>query len=124
MSEDFNQFLGDAMRECDGSSAISMDRNRPYNGQPWTDTGIRGQQLVEGLTMRDICDCYIRGIISSCNDDYLKRKMEENTLKWDDIYDVDFNDIDLHAIRQNLTCHIERMMGIFPNVPKLEKDLL
>lgn len=38
-----------------------MSRKRKYTGQPHTDYGKRGKTLVEGLTMRDICDCYVRG---------------------------------------------------------------
>jgi hypothetical protein len=38
-------------------------RDRPYNGQPWTYSGERGRQLVSGLTFRDICDCFVKGLL-------------------------------------------------------------
>ena len=42
-----------------------MERDRPYIGQPHTTIGIRGSMLVEGLTTRDLMDCYIRGVVLS-----------------------------------------------------------
>jgi hypothetical protein len=37
--------------------------------------------------------------------------------------EINFNDIDPLAIAQNLTCEIEKMMGIYPNVPNLEDSV-
>ncbi len=143
-----------------GSTAYSNDRNRPYNGQPWTDNGIRGQTEVKGLTMRDISDCLIKAILVSYSEDeylkpkeffkcwdftecknegdepkptqylldkqkegkYLSTKVETNTWRRDDVYLVDFTKIDPIAVAQNLTCEIEKMMGIFPNISNLKFD--
>ena len=41
----------------------SMRRDRPYNGQSHTDTGIRGAMELKGVTFRDLRDCYIRAWI-------------------------------------------------------------
>lgn len=89
----------------------TIDRERPYNGQPHTDHGERGKQLVEGLTMRDIVDCFTR----AC---FLSSGLEPKD--WPgSIHDLPWDDMDIVAVRQNLTCEIERYMGIFPNVPRL-----
>ena len=61
--KDFNQFLKDAFDECDGSTAYSNDRNRPYDGQAHTDNGARGSVQVKGLTIRDITDCFVKGFL-------------------------------------------------------------
>jgi len=86
---------------------ITLDRNRPYDGQPWTDDGERGKQEVYGITMRDIKDCFIKACYD-CNPN-------EETPK--SIYDLDWENIDIIAVQQNLSCWIERYMGIFPNLP-------
>ena len=54
----------------------SMNRDRPYTGQPWTSHGARGSQLVVGLTQRDLFDCMIRGYIMS-HRTYKEDTMEE-----------------------------------------------
>jgi hypothetical protein len=93
-------------------SGIFQDRNRPYNGQPHTDQGTRGKQEVKGLTVRDITDC-------------VRIALWESAFSPDDavsIYDVDLSEVDPIAVEQNVTCNIEKMMGIYPNVPKL-KDI-
>jgi hypothetical protein len=153
-SPDFQDQLAFAIWSTGGSSDYRNDRERPYNGQPWTDDGERGQTEVKGLTMRDIRDCLVKAILASspCDEylnprnfkkcwdyiqqppkatqflldrqkdhpEYLCTKVETGTWRYQDIYQIDFSKIDPGAIAKNLTCEIEKMMGIFPNVPKLE----
>lgn len=114
-SEGFNQMLKWAFVEIQGSGALSLDRNRPYDGQPHTDGGERGKQLVNGLTMRDIADCIVRGFLD-CGG--IHREVPIH----DDIYTIDLNNIDPGAVIQNAVCHIERYMGIFPNLPKPQEN--
>ena len=87
-----------------------LDRNRPYNGQPWTDDGKRGEQLISGVTLRDIRDCLILALYDSrppnCNPP--PKTIEELPL----------DDMSLEAISQNMCCWIERYMGIFPEIKK------
>jgi len=96
------------------SLAGHLDHTRPYSGQPHTDYGERGKTLVKGLTMRDIVDCFVRGCY------------ESSGLSIDDwpgsIYDLPWDDMDIMAVSQNMMCNIEKRMGIFPNVPKLQED--
>lgn len=89
--------------------AIFQDRRRPYNGQPHTSKGTRGMTEVKGLTMRDITDCFRIALWEACGS-------PQDAVS---IYDLDLSDVDPVAIEQNLTCNIEKMMGIFPNVPRL-----
>ena len=98
---------------------MKTPRTRPYNGQPHTDTGERGKTLVEGLTMRDIVDCYVMGLLESCEDRELSDKVKQGTWEWNDVYKIPV-DFDPIAVSQNMTCHIEMMMGIFPNLPELK----
>lgn len=102
----------------------SMNRKRPYNGQSHTDYGERGKTMVEGLTMRDICDCYVRGVILASGhivpELYTEACKGENAeLSINDLYGWDLTQTDPGAIQQNMMCEVERMMGIFPNIPKL-----
>jgi len=85
----------------------TLDRSRPYNGQPWTDAGERGMQQVSGLTIRDIRDCFVR----ACYDSDPSQNYPKS------IYDLDWENIDIMAVCQNMVCWIERYMGIFPNLP-------
>ena len=122
--EDFSFILENAMRSAQGSTAVTMDRNRPYDGQPHTDAGTRGKQEISGVTMRDVVDCLIRSMVA-CTDPEteigmdLRRKKESGSLVWDNIYEADLSQIDPIAVAQNLTCEIEMLMGIYPNVPGL-----
>jgi hypothetical protein len=81
-----------AEQECPQRS----DRNRPYLGQSHTADGERGKTSVEGLTMRDVSDCIRRGIALATSK---------------------YGGLDPVAAAQNTCCEIEKMMGIFPNLP-------
>ncbi len=93
--------------ECLGLQDV-LNRNRSYNGQRWTDDGERGKTLVQGLTMRDIRDCLILAFYDSCPPGL--RVFSKS------VEDLPLTEMSLEAISQNLTCWIERYMGIFPNI--------
>jgi hypothetical protein len=136
------------------SSDYRNDRDRPYNGQKHTIDGIRGKQMVTGLTIRDLKDCLIKAMLvsapdtkyleideiskcwdySQCKSDdsekaptqylidkqregkYASTKVETNNWRPQDVYNLDWSNIDPIAITQNLGVEIEKMMGIFPNI--------
>ena len=112
---EFNQQLKWAFADIQGSTAYSMDRNRPYDGQEHTDSGERGKEEVKGLTMRDIADCIVMGLLAVGG---VKRECPI----WDDVYGLELDDIDPIAVVQNAMCNVEKMMGIFPNIPKLKGE--
>lgn len=115
-SEDFNKQLKWAFAEIQGSGAYSLARNRPYDGQSHTDGGERGKQEVHGVTMRDVCDCIVLAFLSCAGMD------RENPIH-DDLYSIpDLNELDPGAVIQNAVCNIEKMMGIYPNVPGLATE--
>ena len=91
------------------------DRERPYDGQPWTTQGERGKATVAGLTMRDIADCFIMGWLQASPDSDIQAKVGLGTWAYGDVYLA--GDVDPIAVEQNMACWIERMMGIFPNIP-------
>ena len=106
-----------------GYNNHNMRRDRPYSGQPHTDSGIRGSSEIRGITFRDLRDCFIRAIILSTGapNDRLRElygeacKGENAALCTNDVYGIDMNDLDPMAISQNLACEIEKLMGIYPN---------
>lgn len=111
-NESFAEWLGHELERIGPSSlAAHLDRDRPYDGQPHTDYGERGRQPVEGLTMRDVQDCFIRACYDASG---LPPKDWPGS-----VYDLPWADMSILAVAQNLTCWIERYMGIFPNVPRL-----
>lgn len=133
-SDDFKEQLAFQIWSTQSSSDYRNDRERPYNGQPWTDQGERGKTEVKGLTMRDIADCIVKAfLLSSCTDDKQAfdyacktegrvitpyEKAETGTWRYQDMYEIDLSKISPGAVIQNATCEIEKMMGIFPNIPK------
>lgn len=111
---DNSNFINDfnfIFKEIQGSSGWSLDRDRPYDGQSHTDNGIRGKTLVQNLTMRDISDCMVKAFLTIGN-------IERENPIHDDIYNVDLNKIDPGALIKCTLCEVEKMMGIFPNIPK------
>lgn len=151
-SEDFKEQLAFNLWSTQSSSDYRNDRERPYNGQPWTDDGARGKTEVRGLTMRDIRDCLMKAFLlsgatkeyleadeflkcwdfSNCKTDkdkptptqylldnqdkYVFTKVETGNWRHQDVYKLDLSNIDPIAVAQNMSCEIEKMMGIFPNV--------
>ena len=99
----------------------NMKRTRPYDGQDHTTTGLRGSQLVRGLTFRDIMDCYIRGLLLAAGH-VGPEKYEEATkgegaaLYENSLYGFDLDKLDPLAIWQSMACEIEKMMYIYPNL--------
>lgn len=79
------------------------DRRRPFDGQPHTFGGQRGQApVLSGLNLRDIHDMVLLAI-------------RQSTLPEDHM------DQDTDAIAQNACCNIEALMGIYPNLAKTEQ---
>lgn len=106
-----------------GFNNPNMQRDRPYTGQPQTSTGERGKTEIKGVTFRDLRDCFIRAYCLSDGIDhpdlYEQATRGENALLCEnDIYKL--GDVDPMAVFQNLSLEIERLMGIYPNVPKLK----
>jgi hypothetical protein len=118
--EELHKELRFAFKEIQGSSAFSLDRDRPYDGRPHTGCGTRGKTLVSGLTMRDVSDCIVRGFLAASALDRREAGIPEHENPClDDIYQIDLAKIDPGAVIQCAMCEVEKMMGIFPNVPKL-----
>jgi hypothetical protein len=98
---------------------VHARRDRPYTGQPHTDFGERGKTLVTGLTMRDISDCIAMGLLESSSNPALHDTVHHGTWEYNDIYAIDLADIDPGAAIQNALCNVEKMMGIYPNLPDI-----
>ncbi len=114
----FKKQLDFALWSVGGSSDYRNDRERPYNGQSHTDQGERGKTEVRGLTMRDVKDCYVMGYLMATGRGHL---VESGKWRYQMVYeppDPGWEPDEL-AVAQNMLCCIEKMMGIFPNVPRL-----
>lgn len=93
------------------SLAEALDRDRPYDGQPHTDHGTRGATKVEGLTYRDVRDCFIRACYDASG---LAPKDWPGS-----VHDLPWGDMDMIAVQQNMSVWMEKYQGIYPNVPRL-----
>lgn len=92
------------------SLAAHLDPTRDYDGQPHTDYGERGRTEIKGLTFRDLRDCFMK----AC---YLSSGLHPKD--WPGrVYDLPWNEMDIIAVAQNLSCEVERFMGVYPNVPR------
>ena len=151
-ADDFIEQFNFAIWSTHSSSDYRNDRERPYNGQPQTSDGIRGTQLVSGLTMRDLDDCLIKAMLissvskkyldnfSKCWDystdpptptqylidnqnetDFISTKVELGTWRYQDVYKINWSNIDPLSIVNNFGCEVEKMMNIFPNVPPITR---
>ena len=108
-----------------GFNEHNMRRDRPYNGQPQTITGARGATEIRGITFRDLRDCFVRAVLLSSHGISPAGLYDEATkgeaaaICENDLYGWDLNKLDPMAVAQNLACEIEKLMGIYPNVPAL-----
>lgn len=96
--------------------------DRPFDGQPHTHQGERGKQPVSGLNMRDLADCLVRAIAHSANDQLSEeayKRVDQNLFTYRELYELDLNQTDPVAIIQNMCVEVEKVMGIYPNVPEL-----
>lgn len=126
MGNEFER-LWDTIEHDLGFRDHNMQRDRPYNGQPHTDTGIRGATEVKGVTFRDLRDCYIRArclaMGANCPENmpyYNEAEKGVNAaLCENDLYKLK-GDADEMAVFQNFSCEVEKLMGIYPNVPRLQ----
>lgn len=108
-----------------GFNEHNMRRDRPYNGQPHTDTGQRGATELKGITFRDLRDCYIRAwFLASAHINPAQydeaSKGENAVLCENDLYGWSLGKCDPMAVFQNFSCEVEKLMGIYPNVPALK----
>ncbi len=108
---------------CPESYDHNMRRDRPYTGQQWTDHGERGRKEIAGVTFRDLRDCYVRACFLSAGHQHpagyeQALKGVDAVLCENDVYELDWFSIDPIAVAQNMSCEIEKLMGVFPNLPK------
>lgn len=106
----------------------TTDPSRPFTGQPHTVQGTRGKTKIEGITFRDLADCVAKAFVDSSAcllkdekfADELRLRAEDGTLNYNDLFLLPDAGMDPVALIQNISVRVEKTMGIFPNVPKLE----
>lgn len=119
--------LGDIIM---GLSDHTTDPNRPFTGQPHTVNGIRGKAEVRGIRFRDLADCVMKAWIDAASHtiedeakkEELRRRTEDGTLNYNDVYEIQCGEVDPVALMQNVICRVEKAMRIFPNTPRLDGD--
>lgn len=112
-----------------------MRRTRQFNGQPHTDLGERGALVLNGINLRDIKDCYIRAFIAAHPTiDENGKDIEPNATLYKEALKgqhamLNSNALfklvgepDPLAVCQNLNCEIEKLMGVFPNLPGADSE--
>lgn len=52
--------------------------------------------------------------------EFISTKVQLGTWRTQDVCKIDLENINLMAVCQNFTCEVEKMMGIFPNLQKIE----
>lgn len=119
------EHLWDKIEHELGYNEHNMRRDRPYNGQPHTNAGERGATEIKGITFRDLRDAYIRARCLSAGVDnpaqyHEANKGEDAVLCENDVYALK-GGVDEMAVCQNLCIEIEKLMGIYPNVPRLRQ---
>lgn len=92
-------------------------RERPYTGQNHTCSGERGRQVVTDVSMRDVRDCLFLALFEAAG-----VTTPDFRLTIGDAYKLNLNEVDILAVAQNMCNHIEKRMGIYPNVPGLKES--
>lgn len=98
--------------------------------QPHTILGQRGQQVMT-LKEIQIAECFLRGMLDGATyynldeSGELTKAIPTENLEYHHLIDLIFKvkwlkDFDPVAIVQCAGCHLEKVLGIFPNIPKLE----
>ena len=121
-------------------SSHNCDPERPEMGQQ----PKRSMLKITGLTRRDICDCMVLGILDckpevegqnelprvytsekgntfndfdslvASGEGYNDSCLDATKITYNDLYAWNLDDIDPIAAVQNMACHLERRMGIYP----------
>lgn len=121
--------LGDLGEIISSLTDHSTDPARPFTGQPHTSQGERGKTEVKGIRFRDLQDCAVKAFVDAAVLDQEKgwaeelgQRAEDGTLNYNDLFEMDLSQMDPVAFIQNLSCRVEKAMGIHPNVPTLHTD--
>ena len=107
-------------------SDYTTDPERPFTGQNHTEQGERGKSEIHGICFRDLADCIVKAFVNSAaftiKDNQLRNELycrvEDGTLNYNDLYKLDLSEMDPLALMQNTVCHVEKIMGIYPNLPE------
>lgn len=126
-----NEFEDDKLKS-DLSNLGEIINKVSHSPQPHTILGIRGQQEMK-LKEIQIAECFLRGMLDGAtyynitSSGELTNRIPSEKLEYhhliDIIYTVEWlKDFDPVAIVHCAGCHFEKVLGIYPNVPKLESE--
>jgi len=109
--------ISDKVEEADIDSPIYtlyMNPTRPYSGRIFSFSSNRGKASLEGITIRDVRDCFIRGLLQASGNNGLHKLADHgknSILNTGDIYAVPLDEVDPMAVFQNMACEIEKLIG-------------
>lgn len=111
-------------------SLEDMLNHMAHEPQPHTTLGERGQQM---MTLKDIqiAECFLRGMLDGGTyyhldeKDNLTNAIGTEKLEYHHLIDIIFKvkwreNFDPLAIVQCASCHLEKVLGIFPNIEPLK----
>ena len=107
-----------------GLSDHTTDPDRPFTGQPHTENGERGKTEIKGLRFRDLADCIVKAWIDAgsvtieneASAEELRKRAEDGTLNYNDVYNIECGEIDPLALMQCIIVRVEKAMKIYPNI--------
>jgi hypothetical protein len=92
-----------------------MERT-PISLPPMTQQSILQVDMTPDVFLPRRILCMVRGYLAAA-------RIERDNPVWDDVFSIDLPHFDPMAMMQNAMCEVEKMMGIYPNVPPLiEKE--
>lgn len=101
----------------------TINKQRPFTGQPHTHVGNRGKTEIKKIIYRDVFDAVVKAIALCAGDSKMRERADNETLLIKDLYDIpeeNLRTIDPVAVAQSVCVEIEKRQGIYPNVTHLQ----
>jgi hypothetical protein len=116
----------------DFSNLSDIIKDVMHSSQPHTILGLRGQQEMT-LKEIQICECFLRGMLDGATyynldkNGNLTDRIPTEKLEYHHLIDIIYTvkwleNFDPIAVIQCAGCHLEKVLGIYPNVPKLNYE--
>ena len=119
------------MKEINEGNFAEFLNEVSHTPQPHTILGKRGQQEIK-LKDIQIAECFLRGMLDAATyynmdeNNNLTNNIAPEILEYHHLIDIIYKvkwleDFDPVAIVQCASCHLEKVLGIYPNIDKERK---
>lgn len=98
---------------------MNINTERPFDGQDHTFFGERGKTEIERIRFRDLADCIATVFLRLCCGD---EEVEAEEV-YDKLKSLDTSNINTKTFIQGVSCEVEMMMGIFPNITERADEM-